>query len=206
MPISLAFATPERVDVGISAAAVALGMAVLIGLLLGALLAAALRTRRGQSLARERNTRGRAGEDQAELLLTAAGYEVVARQHRESYVLHNDESELRVALSFDFVVEKDGKQWIAEVKTGALGTQLKHADTRRQLLEYQLVSGQDAVLLVDPERARISRVSFPFVQRTAAEPEQAEIAGRPVSAGARLGQWIVCVAFGYALCLYFFAR
>lgn len=181
-----------------------IGVALLLGIVVGALLMAALRTRRGQTLARERNTRGKLGEDQAALLLTAAGYEIVARQHRASYLLQSDAAQHRVGLSFDFVVEKDGKQWIAEVKTGALGTQLKHADTRRQLLEYQLASGQDAVLLVDPERARITQVSFPFGARANVElpaPEQ-----HSVSSGARVSGWLVCVALACALCLYLFAR
>ena len=200
MLVPLAFATPDRVDVGLRAAAGLFGLAVLLGVVLGALLMAALRTRREQSVGRGHNVRGRLAEDEAELLLTAAGYQIVARQQRTSYMLRGDESEQRVGLSFDFVVEKAGVRWVAEVKTGALGTQLKHADTRRQLLEYQLASGHEAVLLVDPERGRITRVSFPFAQRAAV------VEGEPVSIGARVGPWIVCVALGFALCLYFVAR
>ena len=207
MPAWLAFATSDRVHEAVNAPPVVIVVAILIGVALGALLMATLRTRRDQTLARERNARGRLGEAQAELLLTAAGYEIVARQQRASYQLRSDDLELRVGLSFDFVVAKAGKQWIAEVKTGALGTQLKHADTRRQLLEYQLASGHDAVLLVDPERARISQVSFPFVQQAGEERvEQPAPVSQAVGAGARVGQWIVCVALGYALCLYLFAR
>jgi hypothetical protein len=202
----LAFATSERVHKAVNAAPIVTLVAILIGVALGALLMATLRTRRDQALARERNARGRLGEAQAELLLTAAGYEIVARQQRASYQLRSDDLELRVGLSFDFVVEKAGKQWIAEVKTGALGTQLKHADTRRQLLEYQLASGHAAVLLVDPERARISQVSFPFLQQACEEDAERAPISQPVGAAARVGQWIVCVALGYALCLYLFAR
>jgi hypothetical protein len=133
-----------------------------VGFGLGALLMSRFRVRRDQTLARARNARGRRGEERAAQLLVAAGYTIVARQQRASYALLSDAAPLEVGLSFDFVVAKDGRQWVAEVKTGALGTQLKHADTRRQLLEYQLASGETQVLLVDPERERISQISFPL--------------------------------------------
>jgi hypothetical protein len=133
-----------------------------LGFGLGALLMSRLRVRREQVQGRARNARGRRGEERAAKLLVAAGYTIVARQQRASYALVSDSAPLEVGLSFDFVVSKGGRQWVAEVKTGALGTQLKHADTRRQLLEYQLASGETQVLLVDPERERISQVSFPL--------------------------------------------
>lgn len=147
-----------------------------IGLAVGAWLMDLLRARREQALARARNARGRRGEERAALLLTAAGYEIVARQQRTSYALREGTTELRVGLSFDFVVAKNGKQCVAEVKTGAQGAQLKHAETRRQLLEYQLASGGSEVLLVDPERERIYPVSFPL-----REP-RAELTDAPTAA------------------------
>jgi hypothetical protein len=158
-----------------------------------------LSVRREQVLARARNARGRRGEQQAEALLTAAGYAIVARQQRTTYALRSGDDELRVGLSFDFVVEKDGVQCVAEVKTGALGTQLKHADTRRQLLEYQLASGCSSVLLVDPERARISRVAFPLAQPAP------EVSVEPTHSAGSWTLWL-CVAMGCALGIYLFAH
>jgi hypothetical protein len=159
-----------------------------------------LRVRREQALARARNARGRRGEERAALLLTAAGYEIVARQLRTSYALREGTTELRVGLSFDFVVEKDGKQCVAEVKTGALGTELKHAETRRQLLEYQLASGGSEVLLVDPERERICQVSFPLK-----EPST-ELADEPAH-GHTQSAWplVVCIVLA-VLCSYLWSR
>jgi hypothetical protein len=175
-----------------------LAISLAIGLALGAWLMDLLRARREQLLARARNARGRRGEERAVQLLTAAGYQILARQQRTSYALRQDDKELRVALAFDFVVEKDGKQCVAEVKTGALGTQLKHAETRRQLLEYQLASGGSQVLLVDPEGERISQVSFPL----STPPAEVELADAPTQSAWPL---VVCFAIT-ALCVYLWSR
>jgi hypothetical protein len=149
--------------------------------------------RRERSLGRARNLRGRRGEERAVQLLTAAGYAIVARQQRTSYALRSDTNEVRVSLSFDFVVEKDGQTCVAEVKTGALGPQLKHADTRRQLLEYQLASGGSQVLLVDPEREQISQVAFPLptLPTLTAQCAQEQAVAQTASAWPLL----VCIAF-----------
>jgi hypothetical protein len=130
--------------------------------LLGALCALWLRAQGLSQRVRARSVRGQRGEERAASLLEAAGYRVVARQVRRSYVVQAGARELRVALIFDFVVEREGRELVAEVKTGAAGTRLEHADTRRQLLEYQLASGASQVLLVDPERERIVEVCFPL--------------------------------------------
>lgn len=197
MPSAIANATPPSLPSGL-----ALFVSLAIGLAIGAWLMDLLRARREQTLARERNARGRRGEDRAAQLLTAAGYEIVARQQRTSYALREGDKELRVGLSFDFVVEKDGRQCVAEVKTGALGPQLKHAETRRQLLEYQLASGGTEVLLIDPERERISHVAFPLsapaveLVQAPLEVEEPKQATWPV---------VVCIAIT-ALCVYLWSR
>ncbi|HTU61335.1 MAG TPA: hypothetical protein VMF89_22930 [Polyangiales bacterium] len=198
MPSAIANAVPPSLPSGL-----ALIVSLAIGLAIGAWLMDLLRARREQALARERNARGRRGEELAAQLLTAAGYQIVARQQRTSYALREGNKELRVGLSFDFVVEKDGKQCVAEVKTGALGTQLKHAETRRQLLEYQLASGGTEVLLVDPERERISHVSFPLSTRTA----DADLVQAPVAEERTQAAWpfVVCIAIT-ALCVYLWSR
>ena len=175
-----------------------LAVGLSVGLALGARLMDLVRTRREQSLARARNARGRRGEERAAQLLTAAGYEIVSRQQRASYAVREDGATRRVSLSFDFVVERAGKRSVAEVKTGA-GTQLKHADTRRQLLEYQLASECEQVLLVDPELERICLVSFPL--GSAHEPN-----AEPSDARSRT-TWPVwlCMAIA-AVCVYLWSR
>jgi hypothetical protein len=147
---------------------IALGIACLVGLVLGAVLMQRLRVRRDSRLGRARQARGKRAELHAETLLREAGYAIVARQRRSAYRLRADTLEVPVGLAVDFVVSRNGRELVAEVKTGAAAS-LAHADTRRQLLEYQLASGARGVLLVDPERDRITEVSFPFAALSVAD-------------------------------------
>ncbi|MET0385832.1 MAG: hypothetical protein ABW321_07730 [Polyangiales bacterium] len=161
-------------------------LACAFALLVGSWLMHVYRAGRGTRLARARNRRGKRGEQRAAALLEAAGYHIVAEQQRSAYLVRADAREVSVALTFDFVVERDGEQLVAEVKTGTLGTQLRHADTRRQLLEYQLATGASHVLLVDPENDRITEVRFPL-------PVPSSAAQAPLDTRRFGAAWLVCV-------------
>lgn len=63
-------------------------------------------------------------------------------------------------LQCDYVVERDGELLVAEVKTGAIATQLSTAATRRQMLEYQVAFGVPGIVLVDMERGTCAEVRF----------------------------------------------
>jgi Holliday junction resolvase-like predicted endonuclease len=130
--------------------------------LIGAWLALRIQAARARNRGRRSNQRGQRGEREAERLLEAHGYRIVARQLRTSYRIEIAESTRMIDLVLDFVVERQGEQLVAEVKTGNAASLLNQADTRRQLLEYQLATGSRRVLLVDPEHARISEISFPL--------------------------------------------
>ena len=100
-------------------------------------------------------------------MLSKAGYTVVAAQHGGAFTAEADGELWTFALRADFLVRRrrDGKLFIAEVKTGELAPRLSHGPTRRQLLEYALayrdrVAG---VLLVAPERGEVTCVRFPLI-------------------------------------------
>jgi hypothetical protein len=80
---------------------------------------------------------------------------------------------------------------VAEVKTGTQAPRFEHADTRRQLLEYQLAFEVDSVLLVDVEAGEVREVSFPLAHKA-----------RRV----RLGLWLGLVAGFFALTLELISR
>jgi hypothetical protein len=134
---------------------------------LGAWFALRVRALRESWRGRARAARGARGERSAARLLEANGYRVRATQARRSYTIEVDGAAQRVELLVDMVVERDGEERIAEVKTGHAGTRVQRAETRRQLLEYQLATGARSVLLVDPERATITEVCFPIAQPAA---------------------------------------
>ena len=68
--------------------------------------------------------------------------------------------EVEFTLIADYLVERDGRRWVAEVKTGERALDLRHGPTRRQMLEYRHAFDVDGVLLVDAEGQQITRVRF----------------------------------------------
>lgn len=117
---------------------------------------------------RERRQRARAGERDALPLLARAGYRVRGTQVRARLTYMLDGEPCHVDVQVDYLVERGGRAWIAEVKTGAEAPQLTTRATRRQLLEYAHAFDAHGVLLVDPERGRVHRVTLP--ERTRATP------------------------------------
>ncbi len=111
---------------------------------------------------RVRRERGAAGEARAEALLTGLGYAVLGRQVAARYDLDVDGEPFDVALRADYVVERDDRRYVAEVKTGRLAPRLDTPATRRQLLEYRVAFAVSGVLLVDAESGAVRTVTFPL--------------------------------------------
>jgi hypothetical protein len=108
--------------------------------------------------------RGRAavrGEVAAEELLARAGFKVRERQVALVFPIVCDGQPLPIALRADLLVERGGRRYVAEVKTGEAAPSLATAATRRQLLEYLIAYRVDGVLLVDAERGSVHEVEFP---------------------------------------------
>jgi hypothetical protein len=131
-------------------------------LALGAWAALALRDLRERMRGRARERQGARGERDAERVLRAAGYAIRERQARRSYRMLVNGARRTAEVAFDFIVERDGEQLVAEVKTGSSAPRIERAETRRQLLEYQLATGTRCVLLVDPDAGTITEVAFPI--------------------------------------------
>lgn len=107
-----------------------------------------------------RAARAQAAERDALSVLSEHGFVVLGRQVRQSWGLVADGDPLRFTLIADYLVERGGKRWVAEVKTGERALDLRHGPTRRQLLEYRQAFGADGVLLVDAEGRRLHDVRF----------------------------------------------
>ncbi len=111
---------------------------------------------------RRAQERGERGERDAEKLLRSLGYRIFARHVTRTYVLDFDGEEREVQAVADLLVERDGLCTVAEVKTGRQAPNIGYAETRRQLLEYQLAFGVPSVLLVDVEAGSVHEVRFPL--------------------------------------------
>jgi hypothetical protein len=141
--------------------------AALALVLLGAKLGRWLSERALVRNARAYNERGQRGEQKAERLLKKLGYRVRGRQVAGSYELLVDGTLERVQLSADLIVERNGRELVAEVKTGRNAPRVTYAETRRQMLEYQLAFKVPGVLLVDVEENHVREVQFPLTATTA---------------------------------------
>ncbi|MCZ7678051.1 MAG: hypothetical protein M5U28_04430 [Sandaracinaceae bacterium] len=87
----------------------------------------------------------------------------------------------------DLLVERGGLAWIAEVKTGAEAPSITTRATRRQLLEYAHAFDVAGVLLVDPERGRVHRVTLPGPRRARGPARELAILALGAAAGAVIG-------------------
>jgi hypothetical protein len=102
-----------------------------------------------------------AGERAAGALLERAGYRIEGQQVSRTVEYALDGQPCVVEVRADYLVERDGERFVAEVKTGDEAPKLAHRATRRQLLEYAHAFGTRGVLLVDAEAGRVHRVSVP---------------------------------------------
>ena len=103
--------------------------------------------------------RGKKGEKASRKLLEKNGYKILKEQIKLDGCLLVDDVLRSFELRPDFLVEKDGSKYIAEIKTGEVANP-SNRNTRRQLHEYSYYSGHDIILLVDPTKKSIKRVSF----------------------------------------------
>jgi hypothetical protein len=112
--------------------------------------------------ARARLARAFAGDRQAASFLERLGYTVLGAQVSCTYPVRVDGENVSIALRADYLVERDGRRYVAEVKTGQTAPRIATPGTRRQLLEYRVAFGVEGVLLVDIEAGRLYEVDFPF--------------------------------------------
>ena len=106
--------------------------------------------------------RGQLGEYKAIKLLRKNGYKILDSQILLSGQIQVNKEMLTFDIRPDFLVEKDGVRFLAEVKTGTAGCP-SNKETRRQLLEYAFVTETNTIILVDVTNDFISQICFPEV-------------------------------------------
>lgn len=137
-------------------AVVALGALALVQTL-----ALAWRTTARRWTLTRRARRARRGELDAEAILAREGFRVVGRQVRGTVTYRIDGAAREAAVVVDLLVEREGRRWVAEVKTGAEAPDPLARPTRRQLLEYAHAFDGAGVLLVDAERGLVRAFEAP---------------------------------------------
>lgn len=108
-----------------------------------------------------RQRRAARGERQAQNLLRRQGFIPVDDQVRTDWTVLVDDEPQTFELIADLIVEKQGRRYIVEVKTGRLGPSITYAATRRQLLEYRCAFAVDGLLLLDMNTGQWQAIEFP---------------------------------------------
>jgi len=103
--------------------------------------------------------RGAKGEQFAVDLLSENGYRILSTQIPFDGTIEVDSEPLEFSTRVDYLVEKDGQKFLAEVKTGASASP-SNILTRRQLLEYAQLSHSKKILLVDATAGKIREIEF----------------------------------------------
>ncbi len=110
---------------------------------------------------RRRMKTARRAETEAERLLEAAGYDIIERQLTHRWDLEVDQEAREVTSRADLLLEREGRFYVADVKTGGKAPDPAQPATRRQLLEYLLAFEADGALVVDMEARTLHEVAFP---------------------------------------------
>ncbi len=106
--------------------------------------------------------RGRKAEIDAVRFLEKKGYRILSSQDRKSYIIKVDDKSEEVTVIADFIVKKNGKIYVVEVKTGKEAPSVRTSSTRRQLLEYFYTFRPDGIILLDMNADKVHTVEFPF--------------------------------------------
>ncbi|KAB2951687.1 hypothetical protein F9B85_11705 [Heliorestis acidaminivorans] len=133
---------------------------LILAMLFGAFVFSWLRKLYQRWLILWRQQRGKRGETKAVKVLSSKGYTVIEAQPVGTMTLRVDGRANTIKVRADYLVSRQGKKYIAEVKTGQVAPRPTFADTRRQLLEYYYVYQVDGILLVDMTAERIHRIEF----------------------------------------------
>jgi len=112
--------------------------------------------------ARARVRRALRGEARAARWLERAGFAVLGAQVAVDYDVWVDGVPSTIALRADYLVERGGLRYVAEVKTGRAAPRIETPATRRQLLEYRVAFDVDGVVLVDGDSGEVRLVRFPL--------------------------------------------
>jgi len=129
---------------------------------------------RGKRL-RQRFSKSRQAEKEAEKILRKNGYTIIDIQKRRKngYTIIDIQKSKpllitiggkihRYLVRIDYLARKKGKVYVVEVKSGEKIPYITNRETRRQMLEYYLAFQPSGILLLNMKNKSISEVRFQF--------------------------------------------
>jgi Holliday junction resolvase len=137
---------------------------ILVGIIILVLIIIILRYKFTQFLKsraqRKRFNRGLSLERKAVKFLKRKGFTIVASQEEYYHRYLIDGKEHKSKLIVDYIVSKDNRKYIVEVKSGQKAILMSNSNTRRQLLEYSFAIKNDGIFLLDMENKEMHLVEF----------------------------------------------
>ncbi len=113
----------------------------------------------------QRLNRGIEGEKKAAVYLKKNGFKIIEEQSEKEYFIKENGKDIKISIIADFIVKKDGKQYVVEAKTGRSAPQITNSSTRRQILEYSQAFECDGVFLLDIDNKLLKKIEFPDTQK-----------------------------------------
>lgn len=159
------------------------------------------RERERQTAAQARAVRASDGERGAVALLERAGYAVLEHQVAGSWTVRADGVPVTFGLRADYLVARDGRRYIAEIKTGRLAPRLSHGPTRRQLLEYGAAFDVHGVILVDADAETVTHVDLDPFAKSGDDAPRVERRGfaMPIVALVAVASFVLGVIAGWTI-------
>ncbi len=111
---------------------------------------------------RQQLKRGFEKENLAKKFLENHGYKIMSHNEEFSYYLTENSEKKKITIETDYIVYKNNKKYIVEVKSGIDSPKITNRNTRRQILEYYMFIKNDGVLLLNMETEQISEIIFPI--------------------------------------------
>jgi hypothetical protein len=109
---------------------------------------------------RKRFKRGLYLEDKAKEYLSNIGFNIIEEQRSYYHTYKVNGINNKAKIIVDYIVEKGGKRYIVEVKSGKSAISTNNKNTRRQLLEYDFVLENDGIFLLDMENKNMQLIEF----------------------------------------------
>ena len=109
---------------------------------------------------KKRFKRGAVLEEDAKQFLKDKGYKVIDDQSIHYHKFTENGKNIKAQLKVDYVVEKSGKKYLVEVKSGNSAISISNKHTRRQILEYDYVIENDGIFLLDMENREMKLIKF----------------------------------------------
>lgn len=104
---------------------------------------------------------GQDGEKIAEKFLLKNGFEILESQSHIKQSYFCDDEEINFRVKADYLVEKEGRFAVVEVKTGKSAKVPLTRETRRQILEYQTLYDVDDIYLFNADLKQLHYLEFP---------------------------------------------